>query len=187
VVFYIYEQTAMPVEALHPVVILLNDQANHLALLNDGLAECQVSSPEERAFIRREYVPLADDLVRIGKFSLEPTDLLAIWKPVTERFNNLHLRYRLAGTIAVAFAVQATTAPILQSAPRTLLQTSELPAGAESEIEELEIIRQRLDIVRHNIGVARTDQPSELASELGENFANGLQTIYGSLYRVLGD
>jgi hypothetical protein len=87
----------------HPLIDFLT---SHRQILNYTTVAC--SKMEDRSAIRRNIVResgvLADDIEGIGGFSLEPLDLVAVWREASQY--QFH-RYELARMILTAHATQS--------------------------------------------------------------------------------
>jgi len=176
-------------EVAHPVVGLLDQQRESLSDLSEGLAHVEHSSALEAEYISREFAPLADDLVGLGDFTLEPADLHSIWGRVLETFPNRHLRYSIAAALSGAYAVQAVEAPLWKTVPRALHEDfrNGFPEALAHDTEGLTIVRSRILAVSKSVGIIHSHERSKVSSELYENFGNGLGALAVRMESIAGE
>ncbi|MDB5170218.1 MAG: hypothetical protein JWN82_614 [Candidatus Saccharibacteria bacterium] len=178
-----------PVEArAHPVVNFLDNEADYLAGFNNDFNRLNYPSSEAWNYVKEGLAPLAEGIVEIEEFGLDKPDLLALWPFVINHLKHRAPRYRFAEIMTGAYAVQGASNPEWKRLPESFLQTRELPPVASKDATQLTVVNKRFyGVVRNYQAIRDAPGPkSDAMYELGENFANGLQTLRGRLYRQTG-
>lgn len=156
-------------KATHPVVRVLNQHSGRIAGLNQEYSS--ITEKGKDSYIGENYGFLADAIVEAGQYSLEPSDLVAIWSEAVKFFPDRKLRYRLAMMISSAYAIQKMSDQEWKRVPRSLIETSALPEDVKKDREGLSTFGEGIDGVVGKLSVF----PPE--SEVRENLANGIQPL----------
>ena len=134
----------------HPVLTVIEYNLPAIVQLAKGYSQI-IDNQEQQRYIRRQYGFLADAIVEVGSYTLEPTDLIAIWSRAREVFSGYH-RYALAGMVSSAFAVQGAENPEWRKFPRHYLETSQLPEGVARDQNGLLDVCSKLNHIRESLG-----------------------------------
>lgn len=134
----------------HPVLSVIEQHLPTITHLAQGYSQIK-DGLERQRYIKEHYGFLADALIEVGPYTMEPTDIIAIWSRATEVFSMYH-RYALAGVVSSAYAVYGMDNPVWTNFPRHYLETEQLPAGVASDREGLLHVKGRLDEIRENLG-----------------------------------
>ncbi len=133
----------------HPVIDVLD--RNQPQFTWNYQAYNDINHPQEQQrYIAGHYGFLADDIVAVGPFTLEPLDLIAIWSRAMETFSGYH-RYALAGMVGSAFAIQGLENPDWKKFPRHFLETYELPSEVLKDKSGLLHVKNRLGQVSKSL------------------------------------
>ena len=136
------------------------------------------NNQEQQRYIGEHYGFFADALVEAGPYTMEPTDIIAIWSRAREVFSGYH-RYALAGMVASAYAIQGLDNPDWKRFPRHYLGTSELPSEVVGDKEGLGHVMGRLDEIGEsldelNVYVYGTKESGmEMGAKLGARMRDG--------------
>src|SRR3989338_9739207 len=161
----------------HPVLTVIEYNLPDIVQLAKGYSQI-IDNQEQQRYIRRQYGFLADAIVEVGSYTMEPTDIIAIWSRAREVFSGYH-RYALAGMVASAYAIQGLDNPDWKRFPRHYLETSELPTEVLGDREGLENVMRRLDEIGEsldelNVYVYGTKESGmEMGAKLGARMRDG--------------
>ncbi len=132
----------------HPVLGVIETCLPFITSLNERYQ--QLTDNQERLqYADRNYRFLADALVAARPFTLEPLEMVAVWSRAREVFPT-H-RYRVAGMISNAFAVQAVDSPEWRKFPRYILETGELPKEITTDEVGIRHTLGRLDEITDHL------------------------------------
>ncbi|OGH17942.1 MAG: hypothetical protein A2868_03340 [Candidatus Levybacteria bacterium RIFCSPHIGHO2_01_FULL_40_15b] len=161
----------------HPVLSIIEQHLPTITQLTEEYSQI-TNNQEQQRYIGEHYGFFADALVEVGAYTMEPTNIVAIWSRAKEVFSGYH-RYALAGMVAGAYAVQGLDNPDWKRFPRHYLETSELPTEVLGDREGLEHAMRRLDEIGEsldelNVYVYGTKESGmEMGAKLGARMRDG--------------
>jgi hypothetical protein len=133
----------------HPVLSVIEQHLPTINHLTEGYSQI-TNNQEQQRYIREHYGFLADAFVEAGPYTMEPTDIVAIWSRATEVFSGYH-RYALAQMISSAYAIQGLDNPEWRRYPRHYLETSELPEEVTEDRDGMLHAQSRLDEIDRSL------------------------------------
>jgi hypothetical protein len=133
----------------HPVLSVLEQHLPTIIQLNEGYSSL-TDNQEQQRYIKKHYGFLADALVEAGPYTLEPTDLIAIWSRAQEVFSGYH-QQALAGMVSSVYAIQGAENSEWRKFPRHYLETSQLPEGVIKDKGGLLYVKSRLDQIGESL------------------------------------
>jgi hypothetical protein len=169
-------------EVSHPIIDVLDVNTDALAAVVEAVEATSWGSDEETHLIRTRMGFLADGLVEVGNFTLEPTELVETWGKVLDGCPNRHMRYRVAAMVSGAFAVQSVDDVAWKRFPRDYLEQARVP-DALKNTDKITMVKGRLAIVNGNVATAFAAEQSRVSEQLYENFGNGLGSMLARLSR----
>ncbi len=172
----------------HPVLGVFSRHAETISRLNGEFTAIRSTESGEVAFRKEreklaDYTFLAEEFSAIDAHTLEPLDLVALWSGIAETFPVAPIRYAVAQSLVLTYAIQGLENPQWKQLPETCFTKDDASLYDElcqSDMQGAHQVTERIKEVRANLR-ALVDFSYGYQLEPGES----LTEKYGRLRRQL--